>query len=74
MLDEITPPTQPTARSVRQRLAGLRLRFRDPSLEAAFREDLFQHNLGNVRFAFLAGIALWIGWGILLRPYVLVAA
>ena len=72
MLDEITPPTQPTGRSVRQRLAGLRLRFRDPTLEAAFREDRFQLNLGNVRFAFLAGIALWIGWGILLRPYVLV--
>ena len=57
---------------MRQRLAGLRLRFRDPILEAAFREDRFQLNLGNVRFAFLAGIALWIGWGLLLRPYVLV--
>ena len=72
MLDEITPPTQPTGRSARQRLAGLRLRFRDPVLEKAFREDRFQLNLGNVRFAFLAGIVLWIGWGILLRPYVLV--
>ena len=72
MLDDITPPDQPTGRSVRQRLAGLRLRFRDPILETAFREDRFQLNLGNVRFAFLAGIALWIGWGLLLRPYVLV--
>jgi hypothetical protein len=72
MLDEITPPTQPTGRSVRQRLAGLRLRFRDPALEAAFREDRFHLNLGNVRFAFLAGISLRIGWGILLRPYVMV--
>jgi class 3 adenylate cyclase len=71
MLDEITPPTQPTGRSVRQRLAGLRLRFRDPSLEGTFREDLFQLNQGNVRFAFLAGIGLWIGWGLLLRRYML---
>jgi len=57
--------------SVRQRLAGLRLRFRDPALEKAFREDRFKLNLGNVRFAFLAGICLWIGWGILLRRYML---
>jgi class 3 adenylate cyclase len=56
---------------VRQRLAGLRLRFRDPSLEGTFREDLFQLNQGNVRFAFLAGIGLWIGWGLLLRRYML---
>jgi class 3 adenylate cyclase len=47
------------------------LRFRDPALESAFREDRFHLNLGNVRFAFLAGIGLWIGWGILLRPYML---
>lgn len=59
-------------RSLRQRLASLRLKFRDPELEAAFRRDRFQLNIGNVRFAFAAGIALWIGWGILLRPYILV--
>jgi class 3 adenylate cyclase len=52
----------------------LRLRFRDPALEAAFREDRFRHNLGNIRFAFLAGIALWIGWGVLLRPHMLALA
>ena len=56
---------------MRQRLSRLRLRFPDPALEAAFREDRFQLNLGNVRFAFLAGIGLWIGWGLLLRPYML---
>jgi class 3 adenylate cyclase len=49
----------------------LRLRFRDPVLESAFRADQFRHNLGNIRFAFLAGIALWLSWGLLLRPYML---
>ncbi len=49
----------------------LRLRFSDPELESAFRADRFRHNLGNVRFAFLAGIALWLSWGLLLRPYIL---
>ena len=71
MIDGIAKENQLDDRSVRQRLARLRLRFRDPALESAFREDRFQLNLGNVRFAFLAGIGLWIGWGILLRPYML---
>lgn len=71
MIDAIATDEQPDDRSVRQRLARLRLRFRDPALESAFREDRFQLNLGNVRFALLAGIGLWIGWGILLRPYML---
>ncbi len=57
--------------TVRQRLAGLRLRFPDRAFEAAFRKDRFQLNLGNVRFAFLVGIGLWVGWGFLLRPYML---
>jgi class 3 adenylate cyclase len=52
-------------------LAQLRLRFTDPALESAFREDRFLLNLGNVRFAFVAGIALWIAWGVLLRPHIL---
>jgi hypothetical protein len=52
-------------------LDRLRLRFRDPSLEAAFRDDRFRHNVGNIRFAFLAGIALWVSWGLLLRPHIL---
>jgi hypothetical protein len=71
MIDDISTPNQQAERSVRQRLARLRLRFGDPALEASFREDRFHHNLGNVRFAFLAGIGLWIGWGPLLRPYML---
>jgi class 3 adenylate cyclase len=71
MIDPISREDQPEDRSLRQRLAGLRLRFRDPALESAFREDRFQLNLGNVRFAFLAGIGLWIAWGFLLRPYML---
>src|SRR6476646_9475013 len=55
-------------------LDRLRLRFRDPALESAFREDRFRHNIGNIRFAFLAGIALWIGWGLLLQPHILALA
>ncbi len=52
-------------------LDRLRLRFRDPALESAFRADRFRHNARNIRFAFLAGIALWVGWGLLLRPHIL---
>jgi adenylate cyclase len=55
-------------------LEGLRLRFRDPALEAAYREDRFRHNVVNIRFAFLAGIALWVAWGLLLRPHMLAIA
>jgi class 3 adenylate cyclase len=53
------------------RLVALRLRFSDPALEAAFRADRYQLNVGNIRFAFLAGIGLWVGWGLLLRPHML---
>ena len=56
------------------RLDRLRLRFRDPALESAFRDDRFRHNVGNIRFAFLAGIAVWISWGVLLRPHILALA
>jgi class 3 adenylate cyclase len=52
-------------------LDRLRLRFRDPTLESEFRANQFRLHLGNIRFAFLAGIALWISWGLLLRPYIL---
>ena len=55
----------------RPRLQQLRLRFSDPSLEKAYRADRFRHVLGNIRFAFLAGIALWVTWGLLLRPQML---
>ena len=71
MIDRTPTPDRPADRSVRQRLAALRLRFRDPALEAAFREDRFHLNIGNVRFAYIGGIALWIGWGVILRPYML---
>jgi class 3 adenylate cyclase len=53
------------------RLDRLRLRFRDPARESAFRSDYFRHNLGNIRFAFLAGMAIWVAWGLLLRPHIL---
>jgi class 3 adenylate cyclase len=65
------PPPSDDEGGWRRRLASLRLRFPDPALEAAFREDHFHLNLGNVRFSFIAGIALWIGWGMLLRPHML---
>jgi class 3 adenylate cyclase len=55
-------------------LRRLRLRYADAYLESAFRADLFRHNLGNIRFAFLAGIGLWVSWGVLLRPYMLALA
>ncbi len=55
-------------------LDRLRLRFRDRALEDAFREDRYRHNIGNIRFAFLAAIALWVGWGLLLRPHILALA
>jgi class 3 adenylate cyclase len=72
LMNDGIPTADDTAdRSMKQRLARLRLRFADPALEAAFRQDRFQHNLGNVRFAFIAGMLLWIGWGLLLRPYML---
>ena len=52
-------------------LDRLRLRFRDPGLESAYRADRYRHDLGNIRFGFLAGIAIWVAWGLLLRPYML---
>ena len=71
MVEQNPTSTTTGERSVRERLAGLRLRFRDPELESAFRADRFHLSLGNIRFAYLAGIALWIGWGFLLRPHML---
>ena len=53
------------------RLGRLRLRFRDRGLESAYRADRFRHDLGNIRFGFLAGIAIWVAWGLLLRPHML---
>jgi class 3 adenylate cyclase len=55
-------------------LDRLTLRFRDPQLESAFRADFFRHNLGNLRFAFLSGIALWVFWGFAVSGYLLVRA
>jgi class 3 adenylate cyclase len=52
-------------------LGRLRLRFCDPALESAFQADRFRLNLGNIRFAFLAGMGLWVAWGVLLRPHIL---
>src|SRR5688500_18376140 len=66
-MDEIessTPGGEPSRWQLR--LERLRLRFRDPALESAYRADRFRHDLGNIRFAFLAGIALWVTWGLLL--------
>ncbi|MGA9159382.1 MAG: adenylate/guanylate cyclase domain-containing protein [Actinomycetota bacterium] len=68
-IETSTTETEPSR--WRLRLHALRLRFRDPGLESAYRADRFRHILGNIRFAFLAGIALWVTWGLLLRPYML---
>ena len=71
-MDQIETTTSESERSGwRLRLERLRLRFRDPGLESAYRADRFRHDLGNIRFAFLAGIAIWVAWGLLLRPYML---
>ena len=65
-----TPTPETERASWRLRLQRLRLRFTDPDLESAFQADRFQHNLGNIRFAFIAGAALWVVWGLLLRPHI----
>jgi class 3 adenylate cyclase len=62
-----TPTPEPRRWPLVERL---RLRFRDPDLELAFRDDRFRHNIGNIRFAFVAGIAFWLAWGFILRPYI----
>jgi class 3 adenylate cyclase len=66
---ESTPPPE-VRPSARFGLGRLRLRFADPSLEAGFRADQFRLHLGTIRFAFVAGIVLWIAWGLLLRRYI----
>jgi adenylate cyclase len=68
-IESTTAVQEPSRR--RLGLDRLRLRFSDPALESEFRADQFRHHLGNIRFAFLAGIFLWISWGLLLRPYIL---
>jgi class 3 adenylate cyclase len=45
------------------------LRFRDPVLEAAYREDSFRHALPNLRFALLGAAGLWVMWGFVLRGF-----
>jgi class 3 adenylate cyclase len=55
-------------------LDRLRLRFHDPALESAFRDDRFRHNIVNIRFAFVAGITFWVAWGVILRPHILALA
>jgi class 3 adenylate cyclase len=69
-------PERSTDESVLSRwrlgLQRLRLRFTDPAIESAFQAENFRHHLANIRFAFLAGVGLWIVWGLLLRPYMFV--
>jgi class 3 adenylate cyclase len=55
-------------------LNRLTLRFRNPELEAAFQKDFYQHNLGNLRFAFLGGVALWVLFGFVIDGFLLVQA
>ncbi|HEY7400060.1 MAG TPA: adenylate/guanylate cyclase domain-containing protein [Actinomycetota bacterium] len=72
-MDQIDTPTAvgESSRRLPLGLDRLRLRFRDPELESAFRADEFRHHLGNFRFAFVVGTLLWVSWGLLLRPYIL---
>jgi class 3 adenylate cyclase len=71
-MDDVEVSTRADERSPsRLSLGRLRLRFRDRALESAFQADRFRLNLGNIRFAFLAGMALWVAWGLLLRPHIL---
>ena len=72
-MDRTDTPTHAGRRSPLS-LERLRLRFRDPALESAFRENRFRSNVGNIRFGFFAGIALWVAWGFLLRPHILAVA
>lgn len=72
-MDQIEASTQAERRSLLS-LDRLWLRFRDPALEAAYREDRFRHNVANIRVAFLVGIALWVAWGLLLQPRMLALA
>jgi class 3 adenylate cyclase len=61
-------PLEPVA------LDRLTLRFRNPDLEAAYDKDFYQHNLGNLRFAFLGGVALWVLFGLVIDGFLLVQA
>jgi class 3 adenylate cyclase len=61
-------PLEPVA------LDRLTLRFRNPGLEAAYNKDFYQHNLGNLRFAFLGGVALWVLFGFVIDGFLLVQA
>ncbi len=72
-MDRTDTPTQ-AGRRLPLSLERLRLRFRDPALEASFRENRFRHNVANIRFAFFAGIVVWVAWGFLLRPHILAVA
>jgi class 3 adenylate cyclase len=45
------------------------LRFKDPKLEREFREEYYRQNLANIRFTLLAGIAMWVIWGLLVREF-----
>jgi class 3 adenylate cyclase len=45
------------------------LRFRDQELERSFRESYLRDNVANLRFAMLAGIFLWIVWGVVVHQY-----
>jgi hypothetical protein len=72
-MDQTQTPTQAEKRWPLS-LERLRLRFRDQAMESGYREDRFRHNVANIRFAFLAGIGLWVAWGLLLRPHMLALA
>ena len=71
--DAVAAEQAPAAQE-RVAIDPITLRFRDPELETAFRANYFRQNLGNIRFAFLGGVALWILWGLVINPYLLAVA
>ena len=75
MQEKTDPRLAPSevAAAPREDLSRRSLRFRDPGLEAAYRRYSFEHALPNVRFALLGGAALWILWGLVLRPFMVPA-
>jgi class 3 adenylate cyclase len=68
-LDNVTTDAEAPGEPVG--LNRLLLRFRDRDLESAFRADYFRHNVGNLRFAFIGGVLLWIVWGLFLDSHLL---
>ncbi|HEX2236158.1 MAG TPA: adenylate/guanylate cyclase domain-containing protein [Actinomycetota bacterium] len=60
-----TTPDEP----VTGELDRVRLRFRHPDFERAFREHFGRHNVTNVRVGHALAIVMWVLWGAVVREY-----